>query len=329
MALCERTAAKLIPGWPRYMLSHSSAHVAAARLAQPLHESFDSSAADVHAALTSNDRVMRCLNSLKLKRRSAAGGASSHMPSQHTGAVACTHGGNTLCQPCTRDKEHWNELTASQSTADAHAVSMPHAACSDAGLSLMQVSPLDTAWLGEQVTVQLSSSVGPFKLRTKVWSLQSVPPQAGAAGSSTACDGAGVSSAAEPDSQWLQCTTVSHHIQKHRNYKRKKKKKKSDGGGKGLCTTEQHSTANREPTVTQALQAVQGSLPASDAGLAAYHAAPSSCTEEQNPSTHVGMQSAPEIDALQALEHEAFVHAVHVTAQRVRPQRLCGACAVT
>ena len=127
MALCERAAAKLIPGWPRYLLSHSSAHFAASRLAEPLHASFDSSATDVHAALHSNYRTMGHLNSLKLKQQVAAGGASSRTPSQQSCSAPCAHVDNIPCPAYARNEMQCAELAKKANTTEHAALaSAPH-----------------------------------------------------------------------------------------------------------------------------------------------------------------------------------------------------------
>ena len=157
------------------------------------------------------------------------------------------------------------------------------------------------------------SSVGPPKRHTKVWSLQAVTPQAGAADPRASCDGSGASSATRPDTQWLQCTAAAAQtMQRSTTYKKKKRKKK--GGGNGDSTAKPHRNVNGEPSTTQGLQAVQSASMASDAGLVAPSLVSDGCIEKQHLSA--------EMHVLEAREHEAFLRAVHVNARQARPQSL-------
>lgn len=336
-ALCERLAAKLIPGWPQYMLSHSSSLFAAARLAQPLHASFHApSAADVRAAVTRNHRVMRHLNSHKLERQEAAGRAACRRPSASEEAV---HADSTLNQPCNHTNKSLPGVATTQGTTQAsYAAAAPHYPHSDAGLLVLQRRGVDISWLGQHVSVQLSSSVGPSKRRTKVWSLQSLAPPAATGDASTSFSIAGESTTTDLDStvrsEWLQGTTAAHPTAHSKS--RKKRSKKSKRGHTAAHNSGENTT-DFEPTATHEQQEVLRNSTAAHSPSEMAQSAdvsvttPNSCTavQDPNPNSHrVGetasttMLSAPEVDPLETLEHEAFLQRVHMNAQLTRPKSL-------
>jgi hypothetical protein len=305
-ALCERAAAKQIPGWRHYMLNHGSALSAATRLAQPLHASYHApSATELEAALSGNHRVMHHINRFKLQRRASAcekAQCSAAQPDPASGAVSLSPAASSLAH------DHAAEENGKLQSSDT----VP-----------WQNGGLDVSWLGVPVTthVQVCNGNGPLHRRTKVWSLHPSAPTSTAAAAKPSGGKLEVPGEADSNSvsqsEWLEGTALGPTSQKSRNRKKKNNKKKL--GTQSIAPVTVASASSNEQQAAVRVSEASAAELSGDVHDGSQSVRHSTCHSNGETS---GLLYAPEVDPLEALEHEAFLQRVHRNAQVEIPRHL-------